>query len=209
MIPFYIYYSMFGFQRIGDLAWAAGDMRARGFLLGGTAGRTTLNGEGLQHEDGHSHIYAVDHPELRSYDPTFAYEVAVIMQDGLRRMFAEQEDVFYYITLMNENYEHPAHAARAPRTASSRACTCCRTAATGTKAPARATARRGTILREVIAAAELLADDSASRRRVERARASPNCGATAWRRSAGTCCIRPSRRAGATSSSCSKAATGR
>jgi pyruvate dehydrogenase E1 component len=108
MIPFYIFYSMFGFQRIGDLAWAAGDLRARGFLLGGTAGRTTLNGEGLQHEDGHSHILASTIPNCVSYDPTFAYEVAVIIQDGLRRMYQEQEDVFYYITVMNENYTHPA-----------------------------------------------------------------------------------------------------
>ena len=108
MIPFYIYYSMFGFQRIGDLAWAAGDMRARGFLLGGTAGRTTLNGEGLQHEDGHSHLLAATIPNCVSYDPTFAYELAVIIQDGLRRMYQEQEDVFYYITVMNENYAHPA-----------------------------------------------------------------------------------------------------
>jgi pyruvate dehydrogenase E1 component len=108
MIPFFIYYSMFGFQRIGDLAWAAGDMRARGFLLGGTAGRTTLNGEGLQHEDGHSHVLASTIPNCVSYDPTFAYEVAVIIQDGMRRMYQEQEDVYYYITLLNENYEHPA-----------------------------------------------------------------------------------------------------
>ena len=107
MIPFYIYYSMFGFQRVGDLAWAAGDMHARGFLLGGTAGRTTLNGEGLQHEDGHSHIQADLIPNCVSYDPTFQYEVAVIVQDGLRRMYANNEDVFYYITLMNENYTHP------------------------------------------------------------------------------------------------------
>jgi pyruvate dehydrogenase E1 component len=107
MIPFYIYYSMFGFQRVGDLAWAAGDMRARGFLLGGTAGRTTLNGEGLQHEDGHSHIQASLIPNCVAYDPTYAYEVAVIIRDGLRRMYAEQEDVFFYITLMNENYHHP------------------------------------------------------------------------------------------------------
>ena len=108
MIPFYIYYSMFGFQRVGDLAWAAGDLRARGFLLGGTAGRTTLNGEGLQHEDGHSHLFSAVIPNCVSYDPTFAYEVAVIVADGLRRMYAEQEDVFYYLTLMNENYHHPA-----------------------------------------------------------------------------------------------------
>ncbi len=108
MIPFYIYYSMFGFQRVGDLAWAAGDQRARGFLLGGTAGRTTLNGEGLQHEDGHSHLISSTIPNCVSYDPTFAYELAVIIQDGMRRMYADQEDVFYYITLMNENYAHPA-----------------------------------------------------------------------------------------------------
>ena len=108
MIPFYIFYSMFGFQRIGDLAWAAGDMRARGFLLGGTAGRTTLNGEGLQHEDGHSHVMASTIPNCITYDPTYAYELAVIIQDGMRRMYQEQEDVFYYITVMNENYTHPA-----------------------------------------------------------------------------------------------------
>jgi len=107
MIPFYIYYSMFGFQRIGDLAWAAGDSRARGFMLGGTAGRTTLNGEGLQHEDGHSHILASTIPNCITYDPTFQYEVAVIVQHGLKRMFADQEDVFFYLTLMNENYAHP------------------------------------------------------------------------------------------------------
>jgi pyruvate dehydrogenase E1 component len=108
MVPFYIYYSMFGLQRVGDLAWAAGDMRARGFLLGGTAGRTTLNGEGLQHEDGHSHLLAATIPNCVAYDPTFAYEVAIIIQDGLRRMMKEQEDVYYYVTLMNENYAHPA-----------------------------------------------------------------------------------------------------
>ena len=108
MIPFYAFYSMFGFQRIGDLAWAAGDLRARGFLIGGTSGRTTLNGEGLQHEDGHSHIMASTIPNCISYDPTFGYELAVILQDGLRRMYAEQEDVYYYITTLNENYEHPA-----------------------------------------------------------------------------------------------------
>jgi pyruvate dehydrogenase E1 component len=107
MIPFYIYYSRFGFQRVGDLAWAAGDSRTRGFLLGGTAGRTTLNGEGLQHEDGHSHILSSVIPNCVSYDPTYAHEVAVIVQDGLRRMMVDQEDVFFYITLMNENYSHP------------------------------------------------------------------------------------------------------
>lgn len=107
MIPFYIYYSMFGFQRIGDLAWAAGDIKARGFLLGGTAGRTTLAGEGLQHQDGHSHLLASTIPNCVSYDPCFAYELAVIIQNGLYRMYAQQEDIYYYIAVMNENYTHP------------------------------------------------------------------------------------------------------
>ena len=107
MIPFYIYYSMFGFQRIGDLAWAAGDARVKGFLIGATSGRTTLNGEGLQHADGHSHIMAATIPNCISYDPTFGYEMAIIIQDGLRRMYGDNEDVYYYITAMNENYEHP------------------------------------------------------------------------------------------------------
>lgn len=107
MIPFYIYYSMFGFQRIGDLAWAAGDMQARGFLLGGTAGRTTLAGEGLQHQDGHSHLMASMIPNCVAYDPTYAYELAVIIQNGLKRMFVDHDNVFYYITVMNENYTHP------------------------------------------------------------------------------------------------------
>ncbi|MBY0444981.1 MAG: pyruvate dehydrogenase (acetyl-transferring), homodimeric type, partial [Burkholderiales bacterium] len=108
MIPFYIYYSMFGFQRIGDLAWAAGDLRARGFLVGGTAGRTTLNGEGLQHQDGHGHLFAEFIPNCVSYDPTFAYELAVIVQDGMRRMYQNQENIYYYLSVMNENYSHPA-----------------------------------------------------------------------------------------------------
>jgi pyruvate dehydrogenase E1 component len=107
MIPFYVYYSMFGFQRVGDLAWAAADSRARGFLIGGTAGRTTLNGEGLQHEDGHSHVISATIPNCVSYDPAYGYEVAVIIQDGLRRMVGEQEDVFYYLTVENENYAQP------------------------------------------------------------------------------------------------------
>jgi pyruvate dehydrogenase E1 component len=107
LMPFYIFYSMFGFQRIGDLAWLAGDAQARGFLLGATAGRTTLNGEGLQHQDGHSHLLASTIPNCVAYDPTYAYELAVIVQDGMRRMFAEQENVFYYVTVMNENYAQP------------------------------------------------------------------------------------------------------
>ncbi|MEK9870245.1 MAG: pyruvate dehydrogenase (acetyl-transferring), homodimeric type, partial [Gammaproteobacteria bacterium] len=108
LIPFYIYYSMFGFQRIGDLAWAAGDMRARGFLLGGTSGRTTLNGEGLQHQDGHSHILASTIPNCVTYDPTFAYELAVIVHRGLEEMYVERRPCYYYITVMNENYAQPA-----------------------------------------------------------------------------------------------------
>jgi pyruvate dehydrogenase E1 component len=157
MIPFYIYYSMFGLQRVGDLAWAAGDMRCRGFLLGGTAGRTTLNGEGLQHEDGHSHLLAATIPNCVAYDPTFAYEVAVIIQDGLRRMFKDQEDVYYYITLMNENYSHPAMPDGTEegilrgmylfRDASKK------------KGPRVQLLGCGTILREVIAASELLEQD--------------------------------------------------
>jgi pyruvate dehydrogenase E1 component len=107
MVPFYVYYSMFGFQRIGDLMWLAGDIRAKGFLLGATSGRTTLNGEGLQHQDGHSLILSSTIPTLRTYDPAFSYELAVIIADGLRRMYVEGEEIFYYLTLYNENYEMP------------------------------------------------------------------------------------------------------
>jgi pyruvate dehydrogenase E1 component len=156
MIPFYIYYSMFGLQRVGDLAWAAGDMRCRGFLLGGTAGRTTLNGEGLQHEDGHSHLLAATIPNCVAYDPTFAYEVAVIIQDGLRRMFKEQEDVYYYITLMNENYSHPAM----PDGAEGGIRRGMYLFREGSKQTPRVQLLgSGTILREVIAAADLLEND--------------------------------------------------
>ncbi len=108
LIPFYIFYSMFGFQRVADLCWAAGDMRSRGFLLGGTAGRTTLNGEGLQHEDGHSHLFSSAIPNCRSYDPAYAYEVAVLLHHGMREMYVDQQDHYYYLTLQNENYPHPA-----------------------------------------------------------------------------------------------------
>jgi pyruvate dehydrogenase E1 component len=154
MVPFYIYYSMFGFQRVGDLAWAAGDSRARGFLLGGTAGRTTLNGEGLQHQDGHSHLQAGLIPSCVSYDPTYAYELAVIVQDGLRRMVAEHEDVFFYITLMNENYPHPAM----PEGAQEGILRGLHQVRAGDGARVRLLGS-GTILREVEAAAQLLADD--------------------------------------------------
>ena len=159
MIPFYIYYSMFGLQRVGDLAWAAGDMRCRGFLLGGTAGRTTLNGEGLQHEDGHSHILASTIPNCISYDPTFAHEVVVIIREGLRRMYQEQEDVYYYITLMNENYLQPGM----PEGAEAGIIKGMYLLKDGGKAPAKSPRVQlmgsGTILREVIAGAELLKND--------------------------------------------------
>jgi len=161
MIPFYIYYSMFGFQRIGDLAWAAGDSRARGFLLGGTAGRTTLNGEGLQHEDGHSHLQAAMIPNCISYDPTFHYELAVILHDGMRRMFHDQEDVFYYLTVMNENYSHPAmpEGVEAGILKGLYKLSEAKAGKGKKKAPRVQLMGSGTILREVIAAAELLQAD--------------------------------------------------
>jgi pyruvate dehydrogenase E1 component len=155
MIPFYIFYSMFGFQRVGDLAWAAGDSRARGFVLGGTAGRTTLNGEGLQHEDGHSHLLSSTIPNCISYDPTFGYEVAVIVHDGLRRMLQEQQDVFYYITLMNENYTHPALPEGA-HDGILKGMYLLREAGGGRREARVQLMGSGTILREVIAAADLL-----------------------------------------------------
>jgi pyruvate dehydrogenase E1 component len=154
MLPFYIYYSMFGFQRIGDLAWAAGDSRARGFLLGGTAGRTTLNGEGLQHEDGHSHIQAALIPNCIAYDPAYAYELAVIVHDGMRRMLTEHEDVFYYLTVMNENYAMPAM----PNGAEPGILRGMHVVAEGDDAKVQLLGS-GTILREVLAGAELLRKD--------------------------------------------------
>jgi len=157
MIPFYIFYSMFGFQRVGDLAWAAGDMRCRGFLLGGTSGRTTLNGEGLQHADGHSHILASVIPNCVAYDPTFAYEVAVILQEGLRRMLKEQEDVFYYVTLMNENYSHPAMP-EGSREGILKGMYLFQQGG-DSKSPRVQLLGSGTILREAIAAADLLKND--------------------------------------------------
>jgi pyruvate dehydrogenase E1 component len=156
MIPFYIYYSMFGFQRTGDLAWAAGDMRARGFIIGGTAGRTTLNGEGLQHEDGHSHIQADLIPICESYDPTFAYELAVIMNHGMKEMYVENKDKFYYITVMNENYTHPAM----PDGVEQDIVNGCYLFKTVGNANVLVNLMgSGTIFREVIAAADLLAED--------------------------------------------------
>jgi pyruvate dehydrogenase E1 component len=161
MIPFYIYYSMFGLQRVGDLAWLAGDMRARGFLLGGTAGRTTLNGEGLQHEDGHSHILAGTIPNCVSYDPTFAYEVVTIIRDGMRRMYEQQEDVYYYVTLMNENYPHPglADAGEGAEQGILKGLYKLKAGGKAKKGLRVQLMGSGTILREVIAATELLKDD--------------------------------------------------
>ena len=156
MIPFYIYYSMFGFQRVGDLAWAAGDMRARGFLLGGTAGRTTLAGEGLQHQDGHSHLLSSTIPNCLSYDPAYAYELAVIIHAGLKRMCEDNEDVYYYITVMNENYPHPP----LPEGAAEGLLKGMYQLRKG--APGRLQARllgSGAILREVLAAGALLEED--------------------------------------------------
>ncbi|MEO8137813.1 MAG: pyruvate dehydrogenase (acetyl-transferring), homodimeric type, partial [Betaproteobacteria bacterium] len=163
MIPFYIYYSMFGLQRVGDLAWLAGDIRARGFLLGGTAGRTTLNGEGLQHEDGHSHLLAATIPNCISYDPTFAYEVVTIVREGMRRMYEQQEDVYYYITLMNENYPHPGM----PEGSEAGILKGLYQLSDGGKTPEAGKKKghrvqlmgSGTILREVMFAAELLKND--------------------------------------------------
>ena len=153
MVPFYIYYSMFGYQRVGDLVWAAGDSRTRGFMVGGTAGRTTLNGEGLQHEDGHSHVLFSVVPNCRAYDPAFSYEVAVIIQDGLRRMLVEQEDVFFYLTLMNENYRHPPM----PEGAQEGILRGMYLLRPGSgDGPRVQLLGSGTILREVVAAAELL-----------------------------------------------------
>lgn len=157
MIPFYIYYSMFGFQRIGDLAWAAGDMQARGFLLGGTAGRTTLAGEGLQHQDGHSHLLASTIPNCVTYDPTYAYELAVIIQNGLKRMYAEDDNVFYYITVMNENYTQPDMPTGVEE-GIIKGMYKLQSSSKKEKSHVQLLGS-GTILREVIAAAAMLADD--------------------------------------------------
>ena len=156
MIPFYIYYSMFGFQRVGDLAWAAGDMQARGFLLGGTAGRTTLAGEGLQHQDGHSHLQAAFIPNCRAYDPTFAYELAVILRDGMKKMYEDQHNVFYYVTVMNENYVQPGM----PEGVEDGIIKGMYLYRQGSRKKKRVQLMgSGTILREVIAAAALLEDE--------------------------------------------------
>jgi len=156
MVPFYIFYSMFGFQRVGDFIWAAGDIQARGFLLGATAGRTTLAGEGLQHQDGHSLLHAATVPNCVSYDPTYAYELAVIVHDGMRRMFVNQENIFYYLTVMNENYAQPA----LPKGAEEGILKGAYLLQSGGRGKVRATLLgSGTILREVLAAAQILEKD--------------------------------------------------
>jgi len=159
MVPFYIFYSMFGFQRVGDFIWAAGDMQARGFLLGATAGRTTLAGEGLQHQDGHSQLLSTMVPNCRSYDPTYGYELAVIMQDGLRRMYAEGENIFYYVTVMNENYAMPAMPAGMEQGILKGLYPLSTHVASAKSARKATLLGAGTILREVIAAADILAKD--------------------------------------------------
>ena len=156
MIPFYIYYSMFGFQRIGDLAWAAGDMQARGFLVGGTAGRTTLAGEGLQHQDGHSHITASTIPNCVAYDPTYSYELATIIHDGMRRMYQEEENVFYYLAVMNENYTHPAMPEGSEKGILKGLYQLSKSSKDDGKTPAAQLVGSGTILNECVAAAEIL-----------------------------------------------------
>ncbi|TBR39427.1 MULTISPECIES: pyruvate dehydrogenase (acetyl-transferring), homodimeric type [Dyella] len=160
-IPFYIFYSMFGLQRVGDLAWAAADARTRGFLLGATSGRTTLMGEGLQHDDGHSHVLSSVIPSCISYDPTFAYELAVIVQDGMRRMFAEQEDIYYYITILNENYPHPAMPEGVEAGILKGLYLLREDSTTSKEAPRVQLMGSGAILNEVLAAAELLKKDYA------------------------------------------------
>jgi pyruvate dehydrogenase E1 component len=163
MVPFYVYYSMFGFQRIGDMAWAAGDMQARGFLLGGTSGRTTLNGEGLQHEDGHSHILAGTIPNCVSYDPTFAHEVGVILHHGLKRMVEKQDNVYYYLTLLNENYPMPGLQPGTEEQIIKGMYLCKQApavkAAKGKESPTVQLLGSGTILRESFFAQELLEKD--------------------------------------------------
>jgi len=156
MVPFFIFYSMFGFQRVGDFIWAAGDMQTRGFLMGATAGRTTLAGEGLQHQDGHSQLVSTTVPNCVAYDPAFAYELAVIIHDGLRRMFVEQERIFYYITVMNENYAQPAM----PKGVEAGILKGGYLLQTGGRGKVRATLLgSGTILRECLAAAKILEND--------------------------------------------------
>ena len=193
-IPFFIYYSMFGFQRIGDLIWAAADSRTRGFLLGGTAGRTTLAGEGLQHQDGNSHLFALAYPNCLPYDPAFAYEIAVIIEDGIKRMYVDQESVFYYLTVMNEQYEMPRDAGRRAR----------RHSEGPLQVPPDVEADRRNGARSCSAAARSCPKSSRRRKCSRRTTTSaPMCGAsratcssiaTATRPSAGTCCTRARRR---------------
>ena len=207
MVPFYIYYSMFGFQRIGDFVWAAGDMQARGFLLGATAGRTTLAGEGLQHQDGHSQLVATTIPNCVAYDPAYAYELAVIVQDGLRRMYAERESIFYYITCMNENYAQPAMPAGAEAGILQRHVpAAARRQGQGARQPARL---RHHPARGAQGGGRCSRRSSACRPTSSASPASANCGARRSTWSAGTCCIRSRRRACPMCASCCSSRRGR
>ena len=194
MIPMFIYYSMFGFQRIGDLIWAAADARAKGFMLGGTAGRTTLNGEGLQHQDGHSLLNAIAFPTVRAYDPAYAYETAVIIFDGLKRLYEDNETAIYYITLQNENYEMPEMPAgceegiiRGMYKVSSRRCR--------RPAPGAALRQRRDPAASAAGPEHPGREVQHHQRRVERHQLHASCAATPRNASAGTCCTRRSRRA--------------
>ena len=196
MVPFYVYYSMFGFQRIGDLAWAAGDMQARGFLLGGTSGRTTLNGEGLQHEDGHSHILAGTIPNCISYDPTFAHEVGVILHHGLKRMVEKQDNVYFYLTLLNENYPMPGLQGRHRRADHQGHVPAARKAAAQGQGAARQPAgQRHDPARERWPPRELLGSDWGVAANVWSCPSFNELARDGQDASAGTCCTRPRRRA--------------
>jgi pyruvate dehydrogenase E1 component len=206
MIPFFTYYSMFGFQRIGDLIWAFADSRGKGFLMGGTAGRTTLSGEGLQHQDGHSLVLASTVPTCRSYDPAYAYEIAVIIQDGIRRMYQEMEDRFYYLTIYNENYAQPAMP-EGVADGILRGMYRYKTAENG-NAQVQLFGS-GPILNEALRAQKILAEKLPGCRPTSGASpATTNCAATLWKWSAGTGCIPPSRNASPTCCKRSKASKG-
>ncbi len=190
-IPFYIYYSMFGFQRIGDLIWAAADLRTRGFLLGATAGRTTLNGEGLQHEDGHSHLAAATVPTVAAYDPAMAYELAAVIRDGIRRMYQEpREDIFYYITLYNDNYPMLPMPEGSTEGILKGLYKLRPAAGAKPKAPKAHLFGSGPILMHALRRRSCWRSISAWRRTFGARRATRSCGARRWRWSAGTCCTR-------------------
>ncbi len=208
MIPFYIYYSMFGFQRIGDMIWAAMDCRAKGFLIGGTAGRTTLAGEGLQHQDGHSHLNSIAFPNVRSYDPAFGYETSLIVFDGMKRMYEDGEDAIYYITVCNENYRQPPMPAGVEEGVIRGIYKYASKEVAGAGAKKVQLFGSGAILRETIRAQEILAEQFHVSSMCGVSPATPSCGATLMPASAGICFTRVKRRAGPMSKPCSKACRG-